>query len=335
MRYPINLASSWNIENSYPISSLTNTKMIVCKEDDDFLVVKTDKFGLRNNSKIWNEKNVDYAIVGDSFAFGECVGDEFTISGVINKEGKKAINLGVSGNGPTINYVSLKTFTQNTKPNKVIWLFFEGNDFLDLKTEMNSSIYNKILSENFNLNIIENLKITDNKFNSKFKIKNKVIKKCDEYLTRIKYSSKKAFFLNNTKKTIKNTVRKFLKFFENNNELNRMRPSFANKEMLADYINIVNKAKLFTNQKLESQFIFFYVPDPYRYKVNQNNTSLNIKDDILTELRSLNIKYIDMDKVIKLKNINPNEIYSLNGSGHFNKKGYEIATKLILEFEQN
>ena len=49
----------------------------------------------------------------------------------------------MAGNGPLIELATLKEYLPN-KVNKVLWLYYEGNDLKDLKNEMNNKILRKI-----------------------------------------------------------------------------------------------------------------------------------------------------------------------------------------------
>jgi hypothetical protein len=54
------------------------------------------------------------------------------------------LNLGQGGNGPLIEYATLREYlAPNVK--KVLWLYFEGNDLVDLEDELKNNILNKYL----------------------------------------------------------------------------------------------------------------------------------------------------------------------------------------------
>ena len=57
--------------------------------------------GLENNDVIWDKNDIEYLVIGDSYAHGACVKNENTISFNLSKlSNKNSINLGIGGNGP-------------------------------------------------------------------------------------------------------------------------------------------------------------------------------------------------------------------------------------------
>ena len=74
------------------------------------------------------KKKSEYLLVGDSFTHGACVNRPNDISSVLRSLSKKSVlNLGMGGNGPLIEYATLREYL-NTKVKKVLWIYFEGND---------------------------------------------------------------------------------------------------------------------------------------------------------------------------------------------------------------
>ena len=53
--------------------------------------------------------------------------------------GNSAINLGISGNGPLLEYAALVEYGKTLTPAKVLWIYFEGND---LTSDLNLEKYN-------------------------------------------------------------------------------------------------------------------------------------------------------------------------------------------------
>ena len=96
----------------YPIGSLPNTNLYYCNEGYGLIKYKSDRFGLRNNDKIWDDikDGANIFLIGDSFAHGACVEDQFTISQVLsNLSGEKVFNLAHGSNDPYEYAAILKT----------------------------------------------------------------------------------------------------------------------------------------------------------------------------------------------------------------------------------
>ena len=86
---------------------------------------KTDRFGFNNPDDEWDKK-IDILIVGDSFAQGACVNRPNDIASVIRKFSKKnVINIGVGGNGPLLEYATLREYL-SPKVKNIFWLLASG-----------------------------------------------------------------------------------------------------------------------------------------------------------------------------------------------------------------
>ena len=87
----------------YPIGSLPNENSYLCDEGYGLIKYRTDRFGLRNQDKKWNNtlsKN-NIFLIGDSFVHGDCVKNNKTMAEKIEElTNTNTINLGMGGNGP-------------------------------------------------------------------------------------------------------------------------------------------------------------------------------------------------------------------------------------------
>ena len=80
--------------NLPPISSFVNSKSFLCDEGYGLIKYKTDKFGFRNSNNVY-QKPIDIIIIGDSFAHGSCVDDQFSVAGILKKN-FNVLNLGLA-----------------------------------------------------------------------------------------------------------------------------------------------------------------------------------------------------------------------------------------------
>lgn len=88
-----------------------------------------DSQGFRNLSEL---ADCDWLILGDSFAEGSGVDDEQVWPVILGDIRDKTIsNLGMSGGSPVTYLDTLKKFGIDRKPETVICLLYEGNDFRD------------------------------------------------------------------------------------------------------------------------------------------------------------------------------------------------------------
>ena len=124
--------------NILPLSGISNSKTIYCNENGYFSIYESDRYGFNNPDKEWlghKNNNVEYMLVGDSFTHGACVNRPNDIASVLRKlSDKSVLNLGHNRNGPLLEYATLKEYIF-PKVNKILWIYFEGNDLIDLKNE--------------------------------------------------------------------------------------------------------------------------------------------------------------------------------------------------------
>ena len=117
-----------------------------CNENGYYSIYHSDRYGFNNPDKEWDSKEIEYLLVGDSFTHGACVNRPHDVASVLRKYSKKnVLNLGQIGNGPLIEYATLREYSDlNIK--KVIWRYYEGNDLSDLETELTNKILKKYIN---------------------------------------------------------------------------------------------------------------------------------------------------------------------------------------------
>lgn len=109
-----------------PLAPQPNSNLYFCNEGYGLIKYKTDRFGFRNQDKLWDQK-IDAVFIGDSFTHGACVNESATISG--NLLGQfNILNLGSYGNH-AIHYAALeKTFIPIIKPKYAVTLFYTNDN---------------------------------------------------------------------------------------------------------------------------------------------------------------------------------------------------------------
>ena len=124
----------------FALSGLSNSETIYCNENGYYSIYQSDRYGFNNPDNEWDKKEIEYLLVGDSFTQGECINRPNDIGSVLrNLSNKSVLNLGMSGNGPLLEYATLREYL-NTKVRKVLWIYFEGNDLENLEEEKKNNI---------------------------------------------------------------------------------------------------------------------------------------------------------------------------------------------------
>ena len=298
----------------FPFSGISNIKTIHCNEEGYFSSYQSDRYGFNNPDSVWNEKEIDYIVLGDSFVHGDCVNRPNDISSVIRNITKKnAINLGYRGNGPLIEYGILKEYSLKN-PKNVIWIYFE-NDLYDLKQELENNILINYLN---NHSFSQNLPNKQNEINS-----------ININLTNHFYKTEVETVIQNTKNMKrKNKILKFIRL----DKLKKFISSFKNdSKQKVDYPYnelklILEKANSFA-QKLNSNFYFVYMPSIKNYTLKNKNYQY---ENVVKIINELNLNFIDLHKDFFVKEKKPLKFYTFEKGPHLNSDGYKEVSMFIL-----
>ena len=313
--FPHILRSKDNL-NFFPFSGPSYSKSIHCNENGYWTIIDHDRYGFNNPDSEWDAKEIEYILIGDSFTFGACVNRPHDVSSILRNLSKKSVlNLGYRGNGPLMEYATLKEyFPKNKKVKNIIWLYFEGNDNYELTLEIKNNLLNKYLvNSNYKQDLI-------------YKQKN-----IDELskLTISELQEVEKEFLN--EKNLKNNkikfeIVKFLKIKKTRKYLKK------NPKARPEFYKILDLSKKFLKNK-NSILYFVYLPQYERY-TSQNYSQKNYKQ-IKKKLKKLNIRFIDVHADVFEKEKNPLSLFPFESNGHYNKKGYNKIAELIYKSTSN
>jgi lysophospholipase L1-like esterase len=309
----VNVAPKYFLKDShniFPLSGISNAETIYCNENGYYSIYQSDRYGFNNPDKEWDNKETEYLIVGDSFTDGACVNRPNDIASVLRTlSNKSVLNLGYNGNGPLLEYATLKEFLNpNTK--KVIWNYYEGNDFYNLEFEKKSKILLNYLN---NINFNQNLKLRQNEVD--ILTRQKINKTINDVITII-----------DILKILKlEKIRTALSIYlPKNQQPVYKEPSKAAIKVFKKILNLAAK----NNSKL----YFVYLPEYSRYKKNFDNTNYNLVKDIVIKM---NIPFIDINKEVFEKEQNPLKLFPFELSGHYNIEGYKKVAETIYKFTKD
>ena len=188
--YPQTIEDSLNLfdenANTPPLASLINSNSFLCDEGYGLIKYKTDKFGFRNKNDIY-ENPIDIILIGDSFAHGACIDDEYSIANILNQK-FNVLNLGIGSTNPTHYALNLNIFEEHFKPKKIITIFY-SNDYEFNENSIYEKIYKKKIKyfdqdsfvrnkpTKYNKNVNNTLKLIEKEFLLKMqsKLDNKVL----------------------------------------------------------------------------------------------------------------------------------------------------------------
>ena len=307
----------------FPLSGISNSETIHCNENGYFSIYQSDRYGFNNPDKEWNDKEIEYLLIGDSFTHGSCVNRPNDIASVLRSlSNKSALNLGYGGNGPMIEYATLREYIAPNVKN-ILWLYCESNDLFELIIERQNQNLLKYFNEaNHNQNLKNRQKEVDKLLYQNFE---------KEKLNQIK---KEEFKIK--EKSIKNDKLKYkiLKFIR----LDRTKKMFKKKDAVYDDIifdefEIILQNSLNLTKTNNSKLIFVYIPEYRRY--NSSNYSDENYNKIISIVKKLNIDLVDMRKVFDNEN-NPKIFFPFEQfAWHYNEDGYKKVAEAIYNFTKN
>lgn len=290
-------------KDDFFLSGISNSKTLFCKETKKFAIYQSDRYGFNNPDVEWDKEEIEYFLVGDSFTQGACVDRPHDITSVLrNLSNKSSLNVGYGGNGPLLEYATLREYL-NPNVKKILWVYYEGNDNIELSQEIKDS---------FLMNYLNNPKFSQN-------LKNRQ-KEIDIYLKKIKIEKKNKLIFNQFIKLY--NVRESLAL--NKNNFKNFKTAPLNKTI---FENILNSAKKIAS-KNNSQLFFVYLPEVNRFIFDKydNKNYMTIKKIV----KDLDIVFIDV--VNEMNNeTKPLDFYNR----HFNIKGYKKVAEKIYNLTYN
>ena len=302
----------------FPLSGISKSETIVCNENGYYSKYKSDRYGFNNLDSEWDEKNVEFLLIGDSFVQGGCVNRPNDIGSVLrNLSNKPVLNLGYGGNGPLIEYATLIEYFQPNVKN-VLWFYYEGNDFYDLDNEIRDNTLIKYLNEK--------------KFSQKLRTKQKQIDKINKDTINQSFFGNK---LQNIKKNskIKYKVIKFIRLDKTKNVIKNMFKvnSIDYSYDKSNFKKIIEKTTKYL-EKSNSNFYFIYLPKLERYlecRYKPCNDDRIYKRMVKKIVNEYNVIFIDVDKEVFEVEDDKLKLFPFEIMDHYNAKGYrKVATKI-------
>ena len=286
-----------------PLSGVSNSLTINCNENGYYSLFNSDRFGFNNPDYEWSANEIEYLLLGDSYTLGSCVNRPKDIASSLRFLSKKnVINLGYHGNGPLIEYATLREYFPN-KTKNIIILYFEENDLHELRSELKNHILNKYFIDK---NYSQNLRFKQKKLNlmieKKISIEFKKAQKNVGFSKFIKFFNTRAFF-----KSL------------------RMKKINKNQDILSEFSSVIDKIHNLAKSN-NSKLHFVYLPEFKRYSTKDYESSyLKIKKII----KAKDIQFIDIHEQIFSKHKDPKKLFSFSIENHYNEDAYYKIANLL------
>ena len=302
-------------EQIFSLSGVSNSKTIDCNESGYYSIYQSDRYGFNNPDKEWDQNEVEYLLVGDSFVQGNCVNRPNDLSSILRYlSNKPVINIAYKAMGPLMEYSALREYS-NFKVNKILWFYYEGNDLEDLHQELSNEILIKyLLDNNFTQDLMKKQKTINNLLvrNIEYEeIKNefKFI-----FFNFLKFTQLRNFFLKENLKSIKDT----------NKDIN-----YADK--ISEFEKILKLTKGLAKRN-NAELFFVYLPEYKRFNSDYINENYLLIQRIV---ENLGIPFIDINEEIFKKEKNPLSLFPFEIENHYNIEGYRKVAEAVYNFTKD
>jgi hypothetical protein len=293
-------------ESILPVSGISRTVTVTCNESGVWTLFESDEHGFRNPLGQYDRDSVDVVVVGDSYAFGACLPQGEGVSSALRRTGRSVLNLGYGGNGPLLELAALKEHGERFAPPVVLWLYFEGNDLLDLRRERLSSLLLNYLDPDFTQRLSEKQVLIDSLLYGYH----------DERQAQAQARARRLWRC----VLILCGVRKL-----------PIRPQTAEPvavDLPVDFFGEVMETARDRVRLWGGELLFVYVPVWHRYSQTLDQDAFNKRRDVLEMLGELGIPMIDFTDVLD-SHPDPLSLFPFRERGHYTQEGYALLADQI------
>jgi len=315
-------------------------------------IIQLDKFGFRNNNKVWESSTINTLILGDSTAFGEDVSDHKLFSNIMNKNHGSVVNLSCGGNGLLNSLTLLIHVLESYTVNNILFFINMENDLpKDIEAEVSSGLYKSYIQNKDFKSIFDNKDLYKKNVNE---LAINIIKAEINY-NKNKLNIKTLFSFNNMQNFWDNLYNKLLFNFSNKKlpekklsiiDMHSETAIFSESfDYYRQFLKNINRVSNFYNKNIT----FVIIPSSYRINapdINIARTPIKyniVRNDVLTNIAiySYKIEYINAKAKISELAYGPyildltNFILKKNKEeiifdGHFNERGHEVLADILL-----
>lgn len=133
-----------------PLSpAVSDARAVLCDELGVPVLYDGTGYGFNNPPGVWASDSVPLAIIGDSYTQGVCVEPGLNFPDAMRRRWPGLVNVGVSGSGPLSQLGLLKEYVAPLRPRTVLWVYYEGNDLIDLSLEEGDEVLPRYLDAGF------------------------------------------------------------------------------------------------------------------------------------------------------------------------------------------
>jgi hypothetical protein len=318
---------------SLPLGGIANKLTVYCNESGQYVTYLSDKYGFSNPRGMWS-RDIDIAIVGDSFVHGACVPEKDSFAGLIRQHYPATMNLGNDGIGPLLELRIVKEYLPALRPKLVIWSYFEGNDVHDLSKEK-YTIARHYLGDNFTQDLIKQQPDIDRE----------IMAYLESAIRSRNFTAQLVSFSNVLRDPLSHGSiwQRIIKLsylsdavraafvLMSGQEPGLLRDVPYNPPMSEEESELFGRILREATATIHSwggRMVFVYLPQYERYDPTVRKGQSD-REKILDIVRSLNVPVVDLHETFERLQ-DPLEIFPFRLPTHYNKLGYELVAKAIV-----
>ncbi len=296
--------------------SMSDSQTLYCNESGQWIDYRSDEHGFRNPSGSHGARS-KVVLLGDSFAQGYCVPRGDTVADSLRSGGWPVLNLGNDDNGPLVSLAALKEYGLDYRePRVVVWMHYEGNDFVDLSWEYGIERLRSYLGEGGLQHLRSKQSAIDELFAEYWESRNE----SEALSTYERVRSVLRWAVDRAKLT---AVRTRLRRLRPRGEATLDYPKAQFEEVMDELLRVTRAPDL--------HLLFVYLPEFSRL------SELDFTDHREQVLRSLAERNVDVLDVTSLFEALPDplSVFPHRTNGHYNAEGYRaIAQAVEVELER-
>ena len=284
-----------------PLGGLADATTVFCNEAGQYVLYRSDPFGFNNPPD--TPDTAEVVVLGDSFAHGQCVPQGMDVAGRLRAGGHSAVNLGCAGTGPLSALGALLEYGLALHPKTVLWLYYEGNDPLDLEAELASPTLARYLEGTAHQGLRERRPEIEAYWRS--------------YLERVPDPGRSVVIdpVEITRSVV--TLRRIRRLFALTHTFPAATPGSLRR---------VLSVALKETKKVDAEVVFVYIPAPARLN---DAGFVDHRGEILDAVLKLGVRVVDLAETVT-RHPDPKRLYPNRGLGHFDEDGYQLLTDTVV-----
>jgi hypothetical protein len=247
------------------------------------------------------------------------------VASLLRSEGINSLNLGNGGNGPLIELGLLKEYAEPLRPELVFWIYYEGNDLIELEKERDVPLLMRYLEDNYIQNLLDRQAEID-----AILVKH----------VNVRWMKELPLIANQPRIALEQEARdsriKIFKLWYLRNRIGLINTTKRARNP-ARITNYKSQLPLFTEILAAASrrtsgwggnLYFVYLPTMERYVYDNYDGNFYDRDDVLAIVRHIGIPLIDFHEVLS-RHSDPLSLVPHAGA-HYNADGYKLLADTII-----